>query len=1479
MEGENVSVPVLYEANTTDLFNKGLGTLPDALTAVVTEERNGEFIFEMTYPSDGARADLLENNRIIKVDAGHVLTDQRFVIKKVTPQMTEEGKIYIDVYAEHISYITNDLALKPSMTVNGSANDAMQQWQEAIVDDNGITADSDITTSNSTSWTIDKVQTARQALGGVDGSILDVWGGEYLFDNLHISLKKQRGSYSNTLLAYGRNITSFQQEENIESTYTSIYPYATLSSASGDSSSLYSLDEYFVDSNYVDNYPNRKILPVDFSSDFDNVKVGTKPSDASSDDTTTYMTVAEAQAQLKTLAQQYITNNDVGVPTVSISVSFVDLSKTSNYADVAPLEQLDLCDIVPVRFTKLGIDTTAKVTHAEWNVLTDSYDKIELGSITPTLGQTLSALTTVAQAAKQAAQDAQNNATIAWQSADGKTTTFQGSSSDDFPAAQHIGDQYYRENGDDTELYIWDGAEWKFIVSNKTGQNISNAIDTAMTEADTAKQNANTAVETANTAISKAQIAIDSADDTADQLTNVSAVANQAKADSATSLSNSATAMSNATTALSTADSALSKSTANSSSITTINTSIDDINGTLSTKANQTDLDKLTGRVTTSETNITQNTKDIALKANTSDVNTLASRVSTAESAITVNANAIALKANTTDVNTLTGRVSTAESAITVNANAINTKVSSSDVQNMLTSGGYATQTWTTTQINTTASGINATISSVQTQVNNSAVGTNLLMGTSDFSGTWVNMGSGWVKNGTYKNLTVYTRTDLWAGIYQKYTADEDGVYTFSSYIKQEGSNVGTHIYGFVNSSSSTSDFKISTTSFDWSRFSYTVTLKKDDVVYFRIENDASGKLSMCGYKLEKGSVATDWSANPADNATVTAVTSLSATVDGLQTTVSQKVDNTTYQTQVTQFNNQISTKVDSSTYSSKMTQLDNVIDTKVSSSDYNTEVTQLTNMIYSKVSQTDFNNLETTLSWQTITASSTNNVDANDYINQGNFFISGDDDLTDFPSDIVPNFYLQVEVVSTSNITQRVWSENNLIVYSRSYNGSNWTDWVQTATESEITQLSDSINLRVQKNDVINQINVSSEGILIDGAKVHITGTTTIDNAVIKSAMIDSLSASKLTAGTIDASLIDVINLNADNISTGTITGSNLSINLTTGTILFQKGSIKSTNGYLDLEINDGTLAVLDYNGAGVYFKYGKMYMADQGGLAKIMAGDYSSKMYGVLEQGAGYMGITNGGISIHGANDGFALMQDKSITTTATILEDYAFWGYVANGAGVGISGQHVYMGGDTTSKVIINGGTAIGGSGVWSAMQPHIIVGQSASNVEAGGSANGNNLQMFANNIYFNEAYINNKADTWYSGSTDWWFRQSNGTSMATIHVASVSQTSVLSAKTNISKLDGAYALSTLSATDIYNYNYISDVQNGITKVYASPIIDDINDTPQYRTPFDFISHDGQGRDDGTILGYAVAAIQELNKQITDLKSQIKNLKEIA
>ena len=70
----------------------------------------------------------------------------------------------------------------------------------------------------------------------------------------------------------------------------------------------------------------------------------------------------------------------------------------------------------------------------------------------------------------------------------------------------------------------------------------------------------------------------------------------------------------------------------------------------------------------------------------------------------------------------------------------------------------------------------------------------------------------------------------------------------------------------------------------------------------------------------------------------------------------------------------------------------------------------------------------------------------------------------------------------------------------------------------SAIAQLQDDIDLRVAKDDVVNQINISKESIRIDGNKVHVTGATKFDDDVIVGGMIaaGSITADKLSAETI---------------------------------------------------------------------------------------------------------------------------------------------------------------------------------------------------------------------------------------------------------------------------------------------------------------------------------------------------------------------------
>ena len=604
----------------------------------------------------------------------------------------------------------------------------------------------------------------------------------------------------------------------------------------------------------------------------------------------------------------------------------------------------------------------------------------------------------------------------------------------------------------------------------------------------------------------------------------------------------------------------------------------------------------------------TQTAKDIASKVAQTDFDTLKGTVTSQGTTISQNSKDIALKANTTDVNTLTGRVSTAEANINTNAKAITSKVSASNVTNMLTP--YATQSYTQSAITQSANSINSTVSSLQNQVNNSAVGTNLLAGTGDSK----NIVGNNITNQcavTYKladSLNVYQLYQQYGGTF---TLSYDWVVTGSTTsgsAMQQWNNLPWGISDKITVSSSNKSGHQETTFTVGNSSSNTAT-----ALEFRLDN-FQGTLTISNVKLEKGKVATDYSANPADNATVTALSSVSQKADSISTTVT---------------NNKTSSDSQFSTINQKITGVQSTVANKADSS----TVTQLNTLVQSKVNTSDYN--------------------------------------------------------------------------------------------STVSQLSSNIDLRVTKSGVINAVNISSEGIQIFGNKLHITSTTYIDNAVIKSAMIDSITADKITAGTLNAAKVNVVNLNAANITSGTLSGANLSMNLDNGTVMFQKGSIKSTNGTLDIEISDGTMSVTNTNSEGILFKNGKMVLSSKNAWSGVLnwlnGGSSVSASYGAIEQG---VGIAMSGIAIHGQG-GASLLEDKN--GKATVV-DTGFHN-ISNGGGIGVSYNSVIVGGDTSYITYITSGTRYGSV---LSVQPVVTVGTAAWNYN-GSTSPGQNVEIAANGFW--------------------------------------------------------------------------------------------------------------------------------------------------
>ena len=368
------SLIILFDQNEEAFTSNGLGALPDATSCIVTEERNGEYEVEMEYPLTGRHFHDIQKRRILCVKPNPYDDFQPFRIYSITKPING----IVTVHAAHLSYDTSGSIVKLFPADAGSASAAMSYLKNFSVPSTPFTFFTNVGKSGTMS--VPKPSSIRSLLGGSDGSILDTFGGEYLFDKWNISLLESRGSNRGVTIRYGKNMTDLEQEENDTDFYTGVYPFWYSESEDGGLVTLSANDGIV---NAPGNYDFVKIMPLDLSSE----DFGKETTDSEGYTTTIEKPTA---AELLAAAQKYIANNKIGIPKVSLDVSFVMLAQTEEYKDFARLETVKLCDTVTVEFEKLGVKTTAKCIKTVYNVLTDKYDSIELGEPKSSLAETVS---------------------------------------------------------------------------------------------------------------------------------------------------------------------------------------------------------------------------------------------------------------------------------------------------------------------------------------------------------------------------------------------------------------------------------------------------------------------------------------------------------------------------------------------------------------------------------------------------------------------------------------------------------------------------------------------------------------------------------------------------------------------------------------------------------------------------------------------------------------------------------------------------------------------------------------------------------------------------------------------------------------------------------------------------------------------------------------------------------------------------------
>ena len=343
--------PVLYSSTETAFTSNGLGVLNDSVSAIVREERNGAYELTMEYPADGIHFSDISARCIILAKPNPTDSPQPFRIYRITKPI---GGI-VTIYAQHISYDLSGVAVSPfSANTLAEAISAMQS--HALPADQPFTLTTDM--DKGTGLSITTPASFRAMMGGQENSLVDIYGGEYSYDKYSITLNANRGEDRGFTLRYGKNLTSFEQDENCAAVYSHIYPYWT----DGTTTIEVNNGKYgkLVPTTGIE-LPYTKILPKDLSSYFENQPTA---------------------ADLLITAKTYASKAQLGVPKVSLTVSFAQLEENG-------INRVDLCDTVTVVFPKMGVDAKAKVVTAEYDVLLERYTTLEIGSSAQGIADTI----------------------------------------------------------------------------------------------------------------------------------------------------------------------------------------------------------------------------------------------------------------------------------------------------------------------------------------------------------------------------------------------------------------------------------------------------------------------------------------------------------------------------------------------------------------------------------------------------------------------------------------------------------------------------------------------------------------------------------------------------------------------------------------------------------------------------------------------------------------------------------------------------------------------------------------------------------------------------------------------------------------------------------------------------------------------------------------------------------------------------------
>ena len=1107
----------LYNKTETAFTHNGLGILDNEIIAPkVHEELNGLFSLSFDYPIQSKLAQQLVPEMIVKAPVPN-MSNQLF-------RITERGNALdglIHIVAHHIFYDLAKNFIEDTYVVNKNGSQALNQILGATQFTHRFTGTSNI--SHVDNARLVRLNPAEVLLDSdLDNGFLARWGGEIIRDNFSISMLTARGTNNGVQIRDKKNLTGYTSDLVYSGIVTRIMPEGY--------DGLF-LPEKYVDSPRINQYVAPKIKVIKY----DSVKVGDKEGE---------LTQAQAYARLRELAQLEYSQHNVDAPIATYEVTFAPLEKTEEYKNFSQLETINIGDTVTVIHEEDKLNIAARMIAYEYNPLMQTYISVTLGNLMPKFTDIAKDIKHVDTKVTRAKDDAN----VALTAANGKNTNFYGTVT---PSNPKLGDVWYKENGDKLEMWVYETREgvtqWFPLMTDLTQEEVKQAVEQAQAETAQALESANSAYEAASEALENATSAV--------------------------------------------------------SQVATLETSVVQNSNAFTVMASG--VSNLEGRMTTAETTLTVQAGQIASKVNQSTIDALTSRVTTAETAITQNADSFQLSLSKTQkaVNDTigasilqsewqTGTISTINGSEAVNSAYVRSgyfEVTEGKKYLLQTYEGqplpssYGTVYLFYYQANKTFIGYAMFSNSIPFTVIANAAYLRIRI-TSTANPSTINcyllptdVSDGYVNLSTVSNIVKLTATSQAVQLKVEETSNLIGI-PFKVKAWQQGS--------------------LSTT--DGSEMAST-TFLRSEVMEVKTGEKYIGQLpdgtAVTFYYHFYGMNVAYVDYVPAAKQyveTITAGTYTNGTIAGYL--LSKDVENLN-----------ISATPTGNPYTSSGDYLaiyklplsgktaPQVLSWTGRKDTSDNSVWLFTNGSWTQIATITSAN-QATYEW-TLTDEQKAGITSDSVylaffsIKNGAYAGLYNNGTTPFlmnPSS--DSLLYQISTLSSSSVITipanvlKMRVRVNTTTKPDDYDGNVFSatvraDYTKAHTVySAILMQKDIINLRVGKGDVINQINLSPESILISGNKVHITGQTTIDNAVITSAMIKDLSitnaqiadatigsakiasldAGKITTGTLNASRIAANSITADKLAANILTAitASSSIRITGTTIGYYSGS-----------------------------------------------------------------------------------------------------------------------------------------------------------------------------------------------------------------------------------------------------------------------------------------------------------------------------------